>query len=597
MTETVKCRVCDCLSPLGTAECPDCGAPLPQELPREETPAPVQTAEAAVGEVADTPGKERMPAKHPILRRVAVFLTLCLVAELALFALPQKQPPPGVVLTAGGFVTPDGVWDYTADGFVYTTATSDGRYVILQQVGADAASKTRRVWEALSSSSVNLSYTYAPDGDYYLFDGRTLERTDWDTATLTDNGTVFYTVADETGTTLSRRDLTTGTVSEIQRVEGETGLADLWPSADGTAVAYCWKTDGKSPYSLWREGDKKPAETGSDDTLLGVGNGGGICLFRRASWGERGDGDVLYDGSYDGGYYLWRDGETVDLPDRVPIWHSSDFTEFLQMDYLGDWYYFDVDTMTEGVKLDVQENCYLHSAGLYHNDQWDTLTGRFYLSYSGSVNMVYYLTHKGELCLAEEWLEGDFRLDEAGQNAVYRKNGDLYRLAVLPDDTLETQQLTQTTGAASSSLDGGSVDGFAANEDLTHIYYVAQSPEGYRGGKILYHWHDGESHALDFQYGLTYNAYQNAIEVTGSGGCYFQNSGDVYYTEKDAPPTLILEDVGMGAQPQLVGPDRWPLVTGAVWEGGENKQLYWRLDGANEPVELTAWTPKEGKVK
>lgn len=598
MTETVKCRVCGCLSPLGTAECPDCGAPLPQELPREETPAPVQTAEAAVGEVADTPGKERMPAKHPILRRVAVFLTLCLVAELALFALPQKQPPPGVVLTAGGFVTPDGVWDYTADGFVYTTATSDGRYVILQQMGADAASKTRRVWEALSSSSVNLSYTYAPDGDYYLFDGRTLERTDWDTATLTDNGTVFYTVADETGTTLSRRDLTTGTVSEIQRVEGETGLADLWPSADGTAVAYRWKTDGKSPYSLWRVGEKKPAEIGCEGVLWGVGNGGGTCLFSREYLYRDMDGSAPW-GDEGSQYYLWRNGETVDLPDRMPIWCNNDFTEFLQMDYLGDWYYFDVATMTEGVKLDVPDGGYLSSVGLYSDYHWDTLTGHCYLSYDGDGNTVYYLTRRGELLQVRETegLENDFRLDETGQSAVYLKNGDLYRAAILSDDTVEIQQLTQTVNMASSGLNEGAVETFAVNGDLTHIYYVAQSPEGYRGGKILYHWHDGESHPLDFQYGLTYNAYQGAIEVTGSGGCYFQNSGDVYYTEKDAPPTLILEDVGMGAQPQMVGPERWPLVVGSRWVDGENKQLYWRLDGANEPVELTAWTPKEGKVK
>lgn len=595
MTETVRCRVCGRPSPLGTAECPDCGAPLPQELPKEETPAPAQTAEAAAGEVADPPGKERMPAKHPILRRVAVFLALCLVAELALFALPQKQSPPGVALAAGGLVTPDGVWDYTADGFVFSTATSDGRYVILQQVGEDAAAKTQWVWEALSSSSVNLSYTYGLDGDYYLFDGRTLEPTDWDTATLTDSGAVFYTVTDEAGTTLSRRNLTTGKISEIQRVEGGCDLADLRPSADGTAVAYRWKTDGNTPYSLWRVGEKKPAEIGCEGVLWGVGNGGGTCLFSReylygdmdgsAPWGDEGSQ-----------YYLWRDGERIDLPDRMPIWCNNDFTEFLQMDYLGDWYYLDVDGMDEAVKLDVPEGGYLSSTGLYHDYHWDTLTGHFYLSYDSGANRVYYLTRRGELLSVTDGLAGDFRVGEGGQNAVFMKNGDLYRAAVLPDDTVETQRLTQTVKIASSGLETGGVDAFAVNGDLTHIYYVAQSPEGYRGGKILYHWHDGESHALDFQYGLTYSAYQNAIEVTPEGGCYFHNGGDVYYTEKDAPPAPVLEDAGMGAQPQLVGPEGWPLVVGSRWADGENKQLYWRLDGANEPVELTEWIPKEGKI-
>lgn len=602
MTETVKCRVCDCLSPLGTVECPDCGAPLPRELPKEETPLPPSEAEDAQPE-AGRNKKEKHPARHPLLRRVACFVAVCLGLELALFALPQKQPPPGVVLTAGGFVTPDGVWDYEADGFFFTTATSDGRYVILQQVGEEALSKVKPIRSVLSSSSVNLSYTYAPDGDYYLFDGRTLERTDWDTVTLTDSGAVFYTVQDDTGTALFHRDLPTGKVREIDRVEGESGLADLRPSADGTAAAYRWESSGQTPYSLWREGDKTPVELDGQGTLVGVGNGGQTCLFWEGN--TNGTDDTLYRG-YDNSYYLWRDGESVDLSGWMPMWCNNALTELLlrkeREDSSGDWYYYDVKAMTAPVRLDASNETYLIPAVRNGNLWWsgygsETLKGRFYVGQTSGGSAVYYLTRRGELLPVTEGLGGDFLLDEVGQSAVYLKDGDLYRAAVLPDETVETGQLTQTVGSLTSSdLDAGSVDAFAANGDLTHIYYVAQSPEGYRGGKVPYHWHDGESHALDFQYGLTYNAYQGAIEVTPEGGCYFQNSGDVYYTAQDAPPTLVLEDAGIGAQPQLVGPDQWPLVTGATWEGGENKQLYWRLDGEKEPVGLTAWTPKEGKV-
>lgn len=602
MTETVKCRVCDCLSPLGTSECPDCGAPLPRELPKEETPLPPSEAEDAQPE-AGRNKKEKHPARHPLLRRVACFVAVCLGLELALFALPQKQPPPGVVLTAGGFVTPDGVWDYEADGFFFTTATSDGRYVILQQVGEEALSKVKPIRSVLSSSSVNLSYTYAPDGDYYLFDGRTLERTDWDTVTLTDSGAVFYTVQDDTGTALFHRDLPTGKVCEIDRVEGEVDLTDLRPSADGTAVAYRWESSGQTPYSLWRVGDKTPVELDGQGTLVGVGNGGQTCLFWEGN--TNGTDDTLYRG-YDNSYYLWRDGESVDLSGWMPMWCNNALTELLlrkeREDSSGDWYYYDVKAMTAPVRLDASNETYLIPAVRNGNLWWsgygsETLKGRFYVGQTSGGSAVYYLTRRGELLPVTEGLGGDFLLDEVGQSAVYLKDGDLYRAAVLPDETVETGQLTQTVGSLTSSdLDAGSVDAFAANGDLTHIYYVAQSPEGYRGGKVLYHWHDGESHALDFQYGLTYNAYQGAIEVTPEGGCYFQNSGDVYYTAQDAPPTLVLEDAGIGAQPQLVGPDQWPLVTGATWEGGENKQLYWRLDGEKEPVGLTAWTPKEGKV-
>lgn len=602
MTETVQCRVCGCLAPLGTAECPDCGAPLPRELPKEETPLLSSKAEDAQPE-AGRNKKEKHPARHPLLRRVACFVAVCLGLELALFALPQKQPPPGVVLTAGGFVSPDGVWDYEADGFFFTTATSDGRYVILQQVGEEALSKVKPIRSVLSSSSVNLSYTYAPDGDYYLFDGRTLERTDWDTVTLTDSGAVFYTVQDDTGTALFHRDLPTGKVREIDRVEGEADLADLRPSADGTAVAYRWESSGQTPYSLWRVGDKTPVELDGQGTLVGVGNGGQTCLFWEGN--TNGTDDTLYRG-YDNSYYLWRDGESVDLSGWMPMWCNNALTELLlrkeREDSSGDWYYYDVKAMTAPVRLDASNETYLIPAVRNGNLWWsgygsETLKGRFYVGQTSGGSAVYYLTRRGELLPVTEGLGGDFLLDEVGQSAVYLKDGDLYRAAVLPDETVETGQLTQTVGSLTSSdLDAGSVDAFAANGNLTHIYYVAQSPEGYRGGKVLYHWHDGESHALDFQYGLTYNAYQGAIEVTPEGGCYFQNSGDVYYTAQDAPPTLVLEDAGIGTQPQLVGPDQWPLVTGATWEGGESKQLYWRLDGEKEPVGLTAWTPKEGKI-
>lgn len=588
MTDTVKCRVCGLASPLGTAECPDCGAPLPQELPK--TPEPTV---APVEEAAPVSEKKEPSPKRRRARWVAGFLAVCLSAELAAVLWPQKPTPPGVAMVTEGLATPEGVWDYTADGFVCTTSTADGRYFILQQVGEDAASKTNWVWEALSSSSVSMSYAYYPDGDYYLFDGRTLEKTDWATATLLDSGVVFYTVQDDMGTTLSRRELSTGKVTEIDRTEGEVELTDLLYSADGTALAFRWEADGETPYSLWRVGDKEPVELDEEGNLLNVASGSHTCLFWQGEtfyvYGDPSGGRKRGDGDGENrGYYLWRDGEILNLPDRMPIQANRDLTEFLQLDYLGNWYYWEVDAGTEGVKLDVPAEGYLSSAGLYNEYQWDALTGHFYLSYSNEGNEVYYLTHRGELCPVTEGLDGDFLVAEDGQSTVYQKGGELWRAAVLPDETVETSPLTQT---------GGMVDAFAANGDLTHLYYVAQSPEGYRGGKTLYHWHDDESHPLDFEYGLTYNAYQNAIEVTPDGGCYFKSGGDVYYTQGDAPPTLVLEDAGMGAQPQLVGPSQWPLVTGAVWEGGANKQVCWRLDGAKEPVELTAWTPKEGTVK
>ena len=59
---------------------------------------------------------------------------------------------------------------------------------------------------------------------------------------------------------------------------------------------------------------------------------------------------------------------------------------------------------------------------------------------------------------------------------------------------------------------------------------------------------------------------------------------------------MLLEEIGMNAAVQLVGPERWPLLPGARWEDGKNQRCYWRLNGADGPTELIEWYPQEGTV-
>lgn len=615
MTETVKCRVCGCEAPLGTAECPDCGAPLPQEHPKEAQPETVGTEETSAPDALISEKKEPSPRLR-WARRVGLFVAVCLVVQLTAALWPQKYQPVGMAYSDDGVVTMDGVWDLEEEGFWLAGGTADGRYLLLQKREEDAATKARLGAELLSS--VQLSYTYAPTGDYYLFDGRTLEHTDWATATVAGN-MVFFTVEDENGVTLGCRDLETGKTHRIERFEGTGQLNDLHTATDGTAAAYRWTADGDQEpeaYRLWRARDREPVavDVPAGDTLWGVGRDGESCLFWHMDEAGQKNGLAsiiqVYGGDYDGGYhyysydyYLWRDGEITPLPNMMLAWGNTAFTEFLlreeREDYSGAWYYYEVDAMAAPVRLDVSDEDYLMptvlSRGFWRSGyDFETLKGRFYMSYSSGSNTVYYLTHRGELCLVEEELEGDFRLDETGQTAVYLKNGELYRVSILPDDTVETQRLTHTGDVLVSGTEWGTVTDFAVSEDLRHIYYVARDAFDLYSGVKLYHWQGGESRALDMEIDLNQKIQMTA---TPAGGCYFLYHQDLYYTEADrAPAAVIEEEAVFSAAPQLIGPDKWAMAAGITWEGSQRQNRYWRLNGYDAPVELTEWVPKEGEI-
>ncbi len=619
MTDMVKCRVCDCLAPLGTVECPDCGAPLPQEIPKEP-PQPVEAARPAEGEgpreQAATKKRNEFLTRHPVLRRVALLVAVCLAVQGAVLWWPQKPTPPGVYCDGENLITPEGVWNYEAEGFVRNSATSDWRYVLLQRAGdSDVQARLRGVAEVLDSTRSKLgssmSYTYALDGDYYLFDGRALERTDWTQATLTNAGTVFYTQEDESGATLGWRDLNTGKEHTFQTMGEGMELDAMRVSDDGMAAAYRWRAEDAEeagPYRLWRAKDRKTVTLDAPGELLQVGKEGETCLF----W--QGGVDVLYgweyeyvDGDYNGtlrgsesGYYLWRDGDIVPLSNMMAVWVNTDYTQLIFRDYredmAGDWYYFDLNAMDAPRRLDVPGDCYLSSAGLYQDYRFDTLTGHFYIAYGNGDVKLYYLTRKGELVHALDGLEGSFLLDSEGRNAVYLKGGDLYRLSVHSDDTLETQRLTYTDSDNAMSFAGGSgaITAFAANEDLSHIYYQMRNDPDFYASRVLFHWHNGESHMLELDINSNYGTVP--MTVTADGGCYFTYTRNLYYTKGDEPPVMLLEEIGMNAAVQLVGPERWPLLPGARWEDGKNQRCYWRLNGADGPTELIEWYPQEGTV-
>lgn len=605
MTETVKCRVCGCSSSLGTGECPDCGAPLPQERSKEQQP---KTAGTEVSSVPDAPTSEKkeLSSKLRWARRVGLFVALALALQLTAALWPQKYQPTGMTYSDDGIVSMDGVWNIEEDGFWIMDGTADGRYLLLQARDKDAVAKARRGTELLSSAQ--LSYTYVPMGDYYLFDGRTLERTDWDSAGMAGSA-VFFTVEDENGVTLGCRELNTGEDRKIQTFGEGVSLDILRPSSDGAAVVYGWNAgDDQEPgsYRLWRAKDRKSVavDVPAGDTLWGVGTDGS-CLFWHRDDGSGGEdwgwGYQVYGGYYPNGYYLWRDGDIQEMPNMMLMWCNDALTEFLLREERGDtdmdWYYYDVDAMAAPVRLDVSGESYLIPAA--RDRVWwggytcETLKGRFYTAQDSGDGAAYYLNHRGEL-LALDAGQEELTVNADETQAVYLKNGELYRVSVLPDDTVETQRLTHTGDTLVSGTEWGTVVDFVASDDLSHIYYTARDAFDLYADVKLYHWQGGESRALDMEIDLNQKIQMTA---TPAGGCYFLYRQDLYYTEGGRAPAAVIEgEPAFTVPPQLVGPDKWAMAVGIEWEGSQRQNRYWRLNGYDAPVELTERIPKEGKI-
>lgn len=605
MTEFVTCKVCGCQAPLGGLECPDCGAPLPTEvevLAQTAVEGEAVLSPDADGPVTDTPAKK----KRRFVPVVAGVLVLCLLVSAVVLMLPKKEPPAGIMFMGDSFVTPDGVWDFWEAGFYHMDSTSDGRYVLLREwgEGVDSSGASDWIWYgAISSLSSSI---HTPTGDYFLFDGRTLERTDWETVHLMEDGTVFYSRKEDVGTSLYRRDLNRGKTAQIDRFVGEGYLDHFVYASDGSAVVYRWTRDGADEpeeYRLWRKGSKLPISLDITGEIYGVGEGGMTCLF----WKDRVRSAYFNgsDSSLSSVWYpacsLWQNGEVVDLPSDMQVsWSNTTYTQFIlqktREDYSRGWYYYAPGETDQPVLLDVSEESYLTPAGLWV--ELKSLKDQFYHVYDSGADKLCYLTDDMTLLTVEERGVNSITLSEDGKTGLYLKNGELCRASMDDNGTMEVVALTNTAQVdpASSLFVGakrGTVAQFTASEDLEHIYYTAQE-YGYPIKMTLHHWHNGEDRALDFGIDGYYDSL--AITVTDRGGCYFTFVRNVYYTEGDRPPELVMENAGTYARVQLVGEAKWPLLEGTQWKDGQDRGAYWRLDGNNIPVELEEWYPKEGTI-
>ena len=211
----MTCKLCGYRGGAEESQCPDCGAPLFEtllDLPTETAPEPKEV---------NITKKRRGRLRLNRSALAAGFLALCLAVQgVGLWRLHRPVDPGWSFVDAQSdqLVTSQGVWSF-GDVEVGSVSSNDGPCQVIW------------TWDhSYDGSSVDLGV--------YFYDGKSLERTDWTSATISGNGqALFYQTGDVDGEqAITRRDLKTGRELEVARGLG-LSMATQSDYA-GTAVAY-----------------------------------------------------------------------------------------------------------------------------------------------------------------------------------------------------------------------------------------------------------------------------------------------------------------------------------------------------------------------
>lgn len=211
----MTCKLCGYRGGAEESQCPDCGAPLFEvrpDLPAETTP------------VSDEVYITKKHRAWPRLTRPALaagFLALCLTLQSVALWQVHRPVDPGwsfVDIQSDQLVTPQGIWSF-GDVEVGGAGSNDGPCRVLW------------TWsQNYDGSSVDLGV--------YFYDGKTLEKTDWNGATISGNGQALFYQTGQEGQeqTIVRRDLKTGRETEVARGLGVSIASDC--DYAGTALTY-----------------------------------------------------------------------------------------------------------------------------------------------------------------------------------------------------------------------------------------------------------------------------------------------------------------------------------------------------------------------
>lgn len=513
------CKLCGYVGGAGETDCPDCGAPL---FTREAAPA------EAPAKKVDIIQKTKDRPSHPRLGWAAGFLAVCLAVQGTGLWLTQRSKPQAWSYASfwrgGGLVTPQGVWQ-AEEGELYAVSANAGpQRVLVGWRDSDSDEAFQRV--------------------IYYYDGRTLEKTDWENADISEDGkALFYlTGVSDRGQALVRRDIKTGREEELARAE-RLALNNI--DSAGTACAYIAGSaetfdTPQAQRFLWQ------ASTGTsraleEDSFLGA-------------LGRDGDNYIVYsDGQLNGGVdgddwicrMVWsKRGEYTDIK-TMHYLVDRDLTELLYRGEDGYWRYENEAGLTAELPGLPRGNDlgYVRSAGAYYNARPDGLTGR-----------------------------------------VYYANGHLYCLG-------EDLTVTDLTG------DGTTISDTVFNEETQTLYYC-QTDMGKVGG-ALYRIKDPCSDRRETTLLVDQDARAYAVSQDDSTLCVCVWEGKpvnaaTWKVSVDGGPFRPLEHAkstqGFGGDWSVL-----PVNDGGCWYLANNtnlrRELWYRAPDGTETLKLTYTSP------
>lgn len=534
------CKVCQYRGETAETACPECGAPL-FEAPPEEIAAPPE-------EVGAFGQKKPRHIHLPWGAVIALFLVVCLALEGGLLWL--DRPPESRFIPASerwcmltqwpagtAFITRSGV--EVVDAPCFGTASADQSRVLARE------------WSK---------------GGYYLWDGEKVEQYG-SPADLSGNGRcLFY----QKGVNIFRKELDTGTSEVIDQAVLLPTYNKLFPSWDGTAVAYFTDaTQDKATLRVWTERDGvEELELDGGVATLNVGTQGKTLMLYR----------LLIASSYYSStlpvenQIIWREtGRVCGIGGRS-ILCDRDLTEWIYRGEDGELVY---DDGGEPVPLDFDQELYMCRPG--NGAGIDRLTNWFYQTQSE----LYFFHDDLTLELLAENVQ-DVAVDPAGRWLYYMSEGNVYRMDHPMSSRRESVQLT------------GQLAGQLAGDLRTRFFSMDVAPDG---ESVCYFTVGNGESALQriSSDGTQWPGMDEPVAfVPLNGGVMWAltQEGEAVYAQRDEPFATVEQNPAYATHAILeASPAGDQAILTCISDAGEGR--VWRLTAEGQMEELLMFTNNE----
>lgn len=492
------CKLCGYRGGAGESQCPDCGAPL------FEAQADLPTETAPVSDEVNITKKRRGRLRLTRPALIAGFLALCLAVQgVGLWRLHRPVDPGWsfVDIQSDRLVTSQGVWSF-------------GDVEVGGADGNDGPCRVIWTWNRnYDGSSVDLGV--------YFYDGKSLEKTDWTSATISGNGQALFYQTGQEGEeqTITRRDLKTGRETEVARGLG-VSIASVCDYA-GTALTY-YKEDpacgdpaqGYARRCLWQLGVGSREVEGHPYYL---GKHGDNYLTFLHDEDESAD-EFRYGGSTTA--VVWNGGErTTRLPRDMKA--DRELTEILYQDDEGWWNYENQDGLAKRLE-DLPRNSGLDTvrrSGDAYSTVTAHLTGQVYQAIGGGL---YYLAQDLSVTrLTAAGTVSQAQLTADGQTLYYT-----FRPSGQPSEFWRQQRTDAGDWeAALLTPSGGNVQDYLLSPDGQTL--CARCWDGNGLAWKLQVWED-QWETLE---GIKGHATSEEVLLLDGGGCWYQGDSSSLHRE------------------------------------------------------------------